>query len=412
MKQLFTLFVGLLITVGYGQKKELKLAKKQFKAANYEEASATLTTHQALIESSDDPKITTQYHFLKGQIARINGDFQVAYDNLLLAEGNKSLSAVLGDEKQQLTADIVNTAIQQSEEKEYVVSSDNLYLAYTMNPEVNIDYLYYSATNAVNGSAYELALERYLELRTIKYTGIVTKYYATQVATGEEIEVSATEFEIYKKSKEFMNLREEDTASKYPEIVKNIALIYNQLGNKEKAMQAVKDAREANPGDIGLILTEANIYIQLGEKERYQELIIEALEQDPNNAVLYYNLGVVNAEQGEKVKAREYYEKAISLDPSMENVYLNLVALILEDEAAIVESMNSLGNSRADNLKYDELKAKRESLYTECVPILKKLIAIDETNLEAVKTLKNIYGTIGENDGFMEMKAILEKYEE
>ena len=164
-------------------------------------------------------------------------------------------------------------------------------------------------------------------------------------------------------------------------------------------------------GDKGTKVVAGRMYIQLGEKERYQELIIEALEQDPNNAVLYYNLGVVNAEQGEKVKAREYYEKAIVLDPSMENVYLNLVALILEDEAAIVESMNSLGNSRADNLKYDQLKEKRESLYLECVPILKKLIDIDETNLEAVKTLKNIYGTIGENEGFMEMKAILEKYE-
>lgn len=411
MKQLFTLLMGLLLTVSYGQKKELKLAKKQFKAANYEEASATLTSNQALFEGSDDPKITTQYHFLKGQIARINKEFQDSYDNLLLAKGNKSLKALLDTEIQQLTADIVNTSIEQSENKEFVVSSDNLYLAYQINKD-NADYLYYSATNAVNASEYELALTRYIELKDIQYTGIITKYYATAVDTGEESEVSATEYEIYKKSKDFINVREEDTESKYPEIVKNIALIYNQLGDKEKAIQAVKDAREANPGDIGLILTEANIYIQLGEKKRYQELIIEALEQDPNNAVLYYNLGVVNAEQGEKVKAREYYEKAISIDPSMEKVYLNLVALILEDEAEIVETMNSLSNSRADNLKYDELKAKRESLYKECVPILKKLIAIDESNLEAVKTLKNIYGTIGDNDGFMEMKEILKKHEE
>ena len=66
------------------------------------------------------------------------------------------------------------------------------------------------------------------------------------------------------------------------------------------AIKAVKDARKANPGDVGLILTEANIYIELGERERYQELIIEALEQDPNNAVLYFNLGVVNSETGDK----------------------------------------------------------------------------------------------------------------
>jgi tetratricopeptide (TPR) repeat protein len=120
----------------------------------------------------------------------------------------------------------------------------------------------------------------------------------------------------------------------------------------------------------------------------------------------------VNGEQGDSATARGYYEKAIELDPSMENAYLNLVALILQNESTIVEKMNNLGNSRADNLKYDELKVEREKLYEECVPVLKQLIALDDSNLEAVKTLRNIYGTIGDNDGFKAMKAIIEKYEQ
>ena len=412
MKQLFTLFLGLALTVGFAQKKELKTAQKQFKASKVEEAKATLETNKALLEGATDAKIKAQYHFLLGQIARLDKDFQSAYDNLKMAEGNSSIKAALASEMQQLTSDIVNAAIEQSEAKEFIPSSNNLFLAYQMDPEANIDYLYYSATNAVNGSDYPLALERYILLRDINYTGVVTKYYVTEVATGQETEVSATEYGIYQKSKSYTNAREEDSESKYPEIVKNIALIYNQLGQKDNAIKAVQDARKANPGDVGLILTEANIYIELGERERYQELIIEALEQDPNNAVLYFNLGVVNSETGDKVKSREFYEKAIELDPEMENAYLNLVALILEDEASIVEQMNSLGNSRADNAKYDELKAKREELYLECVPVLKSLIALDDSNLEAVKTLRNIYGTIGDNEGFMAMKAIVEKYEQ
>lgn len=412
MKHLFTLVLGLLVTIGYAQKKELRQAQKLFKASKVEEAKVSLSTNQALIEGSDDAKIKTQYHFLKGQIARLDKDYQVAYDNLKLAEGNASLKSALVAEIQQLTSDIVNAAIAQSEAKEFIPSSKNLFLAYQINPEDNKDYLYYSATNAVNGGDYDLALERYIQLRDIEYTGIVTKYYVTDVATGQESEVSATEYGIYQKSKDYTNARSEDTESKYPEIVKNIALIYNQLGQKDNAMKAVQDARKANPGDVGLILTEANIYIQLGEKQRYKELITEAIEQDPNNAVLYFNLGVVNNEQGDSASARGFYEKAIELDPSMENAYLNLVALILENESTIVEQMNSLGNSRADNMKYDELKKERETLYKECVPVLKQLIALDDSNLEAVQTLRNIYGTIGDNEGFMEMKAIMEKYEQ
>ena len=405
MKQLFTLFLGLVLSVGIAQKKELKQAQKLFKASKISEASASLKTNQALIEGSDDVKIKDQYYLLKGQIARLEEDFQVSYDNLTLVQNE----ALVASELMLLTSDIVNAAIKQSEQQEFVLSAKNLFLAYTIDKQANVDYLYYAATNAVNAKDYPLALEYYLMLKEMNYTGIVTKYFVTEVATGEESEVSNAEYTIFLKSKDYTNHREEDTASKYPEIVKNIALIYNDLGQKEKAISAVKDAREANPGDVGLILTEANIYIELDEKERYQELIVEALEQDPNNAVLYYNLGVVSGDLGDGTKSREFYEKAIELDPSMSNAYLNLVALILKDEAAIVEQMNSLTNSRADNVKYDKLKKKREDIYIECVPILKSLIDLDDTNLDAIKTLKNIYGTIGDNDGFKAMKELEDK---
>ena len=69
--------------------------------------------------------------------------------------------------------------------------------------------------------------------------------------------------------------------------------------------------------------------------------------------------------------------------------------------------MNGLGNSRADNARYDVLKTSREDIYRECVPILEKLIEVNK-NEEAIKTLMNIYGTLGDNEGFMKMKALIE----
>ncbi len=87
---------------------------------------------------------------------------------------------------------------------------------------------------------------------------------------------------------------------------------------------------------------------------------------------------------------------------------MNLVALILEGEERIVEEMNSLGTSSADNAKYDALKLDREELYRECVPILKALTELGD-NEDAIKTLMNIYGTLGDNEGYKEMKALLEK---
>jgi len=81
--------------------------------------------------------------------------------------------------------------------------------------------------------------------------------------------------------------------------------------------------------------------------------------------------------------------------------------LILEGEQSIVEQMNSLGTSAADNVKYENLKTDRENIYKECIPILKTLIEIGDNEVDAIKTLMNIYGTLGDTEGYKEMKALL-----
>ena len=173
-------------------------------------------------------------------------------------------------------------------------------------------------------------------------------------------------------------------------------------------MAAVKDARKLSPKDIGLILTEADLYIKLGDQVRFASLMQEAIEQDPNNAILYYNLGVVNANEGNRDAAIDYYKKSIELDSSYEASYLNIASVILEGESAIVDEMNSLGTSNADNRKYDLLKAKREGLFLDAVPYLEKLISINPKSVEALTTLKNIYGTIGNTAKFKQYREMLD----
>ena len=407
MKNLLTLLLFFATLFSWSQKKELKQAQKLFKAAKISDAKASLDTNKELLEGAE-LKYVSAYSLLLSQISLAEKEYQASFDYLQLAAKDPSLKTKVAEQNDLLAAEVVQSAIDQSENKEFIASANNLYLGYLCDKEANIDYLYYAASNAVNAPDYELALKFYIQLKDLNYSGVQTKYFVTEVESNTEREVSESEYNIFQKSTEYNNFRAEDSESRFPEIVKNIALIYNQLGQKENAIKAVKEARSENPEDLGLIMTEANLYIELGEKEKFKELMGEAIAQDPTNANLYFNLGVVNNDLGDKESSRGYYEKAIELDPSMESAYLNLVALILEDESSIVEEMNSLGNSRADNARYDVLKAKRESVYLECVPVLKKLISVNSSNLEAINTLKNIYGTIGDNEGFMEMKKLLE----
>ena len=59
----------------------------------------------------------------------------------------------------------------------------------------------------------------------------------------------------------------------------------------------------------------------------------------------------------------------------------------------------------------DELKKIREDLYLQCVPILKDLVDLNQ-NIEAVRTLMNIYGTLGDNQGYMEMKNLRDQLDQ
>jgi hypothetical protein len=46
------------------------------------------------------------------------------------------------------------------------------------------------------------------------------------------------------------------------EIFKNMALILVESGKTEEAKKAVAEARQANPDDTSLILTETNLYLE------------------------------------------------------------------------------------------------------------------------------------------------------
>jgi len=397
----------------FAQKKELKAAQKLVDAASYEMALKSLNGVKPLIDNAE-AKYAAQYYYLLGvskQGTKAFGEAIAAYDKAKEIENGTKLNKytlLIASSSTQLANDLINAAVELNGNEKFADAAQLLHMAYELDKTNNLDYLYYAASSAVNGGDYDNALDYYLKLKDLNYTGVKTKYYATEVATGTETEVDATSYKIYKKSKDFTNLREELTPSRLPEIVKNIALIHLAKDDNEAAMEAVKDARKLSPKDVGLILTEADLYIKLGDQSRFATLMEEAIEQDPNNSLLYYNLGVVNGNEGNRDVAITYYKKAIELDPTYEATYLNLASVILEGEAAIVEEMNSLGTSAADNRKYDALKEKREGLFLEAVPYLEELIKINSTNKEALSTLKNIFGTIGDTAKFKKYRDMLE----
>jgi tetratricopeptide (TPR) repeat protein len=73
--------------------------------------------------------------------------------------------------------------------------------------------------------------------------------------------------------------------------------------------------------------------------------------------------------------------------------------------------MNALGTSASDNRKYEELKEQRSQLYKEAIPYLEKALELKNSNIDAAKTLMNIYSVLGQTDKFKAMKIKVEEIE-
>ena len=421
MKKLAILMMLMICSNSFTQKKELRQINKLISESFFNEAESSLEAISSLVEVSDD-KIKAQYYFylakVSNELEKFN-DAISAYDNLK-SINDSAYSTIIKSEfdflYSQIETSIINSAVEDNRNSNYSVASDKLLMAYKMNEEKNKDYLYYAAGSAVNSKEYEKALDYYVELKENNYTGVIDEYYITNNETGEEEKVSETEFDLLKSSKDYSNPRVGQTESRYPEIVKNIALIYVQQGKNDIAIEAIKEARSIQPDDTSLILNEADLYIRISNnsddeserdlyRKKFKELMELAITKDPENGILYYNLGVISSEQGENDSALEYYKKAIEFKPDYVDAYLNLVAVILDGEQSIVDEMNNLGTSKKDNIRYDELKVERENLYKECIPFLEKLIEVSPTNIDALNTLKNIYGVLGENEKFKDISA-------
>jgi tetratricopeptide (TPR) repeat protein len=415
MKKYFVLAIAL--TLGFSvvaQKKELKTADKELDKGNFEKAAVALDAAEALLGSMDD-KYKSQYYLLRSVFYLNNGepDFNTikkSMEALKLATAPAQEQGVK-NQIQNLKAHLVNKGTSLLQSEDYKTSSDYFESAYKLVPNDTV-YLFYAASTAVNAKLYDRSLAMYEELRSLGYTGVEQNYLATNKETQvEELFGSKVLRDLSVKSKSHINPRDETTKSKFPEIIKNIALIYVQNGENEKALQAMAVARAESPDDLNLLLTEANVYYTMGDTPKFKELLEVAIQKDPMNPELQYNLGVISSETDDYEGSKKYYLKAIELKPDYINAYINLSALILGQEESILDEMNSLGSSAADDRKYDELKAKRNQLYLDAIPYLESAFGIDPSNYQAARTLANIYSAVGDSDKYKEYIAISDTLE-
>ncbi len=395
-KQVLVLSLGLLAVSSFAQKKELKEAEKALKNNDFASAISVLNSAESLIADADD-KYKSKYYFLKGQALAGKKDYAAAasaFNELFDFEkkvGNKRYTSDAEPILNKMVQAVSTQAVDEyNNKKDYAAAAKNFYLTYKLSPR-DTSFAFNAAVSATQAKDYDSALKYYKELREIGYTGIETQYLATSKASGqEEAFPSESQRDLMVKSGQYLKPKNNVSESKTATIVKNIALILKEQGKTDEAIEALAEARKANPKDLNLLLNEADMYIKLGKMDKFGTLMAEELALDPNNPTLYYNLGVVNFNQGRVEEAKGYYKKAIELKPDYGDAYMNLAVAVLDQDKAIVEEMNkNLSNFK----KYDELALKQKEVYKEALPYLEKADSLNR-NVDTVRTLMNIYEVV------------------
>ncbi len=412
------LIFGLLLTFAWSinaQKKELRTAGKELDRGNFEKASTALSAAASFLDAMDE-KQKSQYYLYQSILFFKNGSAtSVEIDQSVEAFGNVT-SAVPTQEKGMHLQKLINHLLTKGSDfastNDYSSATDYFSNAYKLSQKDTI-YLYYAASSAVNAQQYDKSLAMYEQLKSLGFTGIEKQFFAVNKKTNEvEPFDSKVLRDVSVKTKTHINPTEKNTKSKYPEIIKNMALIYNQRGETEKALEAMREARAENPDDLNLVLTEANVHYSMGNTQKFKELLEYATERDPNNAELQYNLGVLAAEANDVANAKKYYQRTIEINPKYTNAYINIAALILGQEESIIDEMNNLGTSAADDRRYDELREERNQLYLDAIPYLEQALVADPTNVQAAKTLSNIFSATGNDAKAKEYKDLANSLEQ
>jgi len=403
------------------QKDQLKALEKATK--NYETTAVknALAAAEAVIATAPDAE-KAHFYFLKGNalLELSNHNVESGNNLILAAKSYQDLIALeksMGKSKYTSQAEaslatvrdnLVNSAIADNKADKYKEGTEKLYQAYRISPKDTV-YLYYAANGAIRTKDYDTAIEYLKQLKDLNYTGKATEYFATDKATKAETSFGTkAERDLYIKAGTHEKPREEKVPSVRGEVYRNYSILLAEKGQVDKALLEIQAARKLYPNDMDFVLIEADFYNRKGDVENYVRIIKEASDKNPKDSDLVYNLGVAYTKMNNEVEATKYFKKTIEMKPDYVNAYINLANFKIDEQSRIFEEMNSLGNSSAENKKYNELMDKKNKLLEEAIPYLETALTYKPNNLDILNLMTQIYPTLGMDDKYKETKAKIE----
>lgn len=185
--------------------------------------------------------------------------------------------------------------------------------------------------------------------------------------------------------------------------VPNVYIFAANIHKAEKdtssALMVLEEARKSHPRNQSIIIETLNIYLTRGDYDQALANLQAAAEGDPTNEVLFFSMGSVNDQLGNFDAAAESYQKALAIKPDYFDANYNLGALFFNQG---VEKVNA-ANEIKDNKKYEAALAEANAIFTSARPYLEKAHEVQPEDESTMRSLRDVYVRLGEDDLFLEI---------
>ena len=400
-----TILAALLIAIPSmkAQKQEIKKAEKAVNSGYLSSASSYLQQAKRIFAAADD-KTRAHYYVVEAEMNLAHKDLdknrlESISNSIKLASSynpDSSLLLRISEIESKLKGLSANAAVGEFKKKNYSEAATLYNVAYDATKDTI--HFFNAAKSHLLAKEYDEAFRAYSRLFYMGYTDAKIRYVATNVESQKKEAFSSSSARntairqgTHKKPEIAM------TSSKIPELLRGVTMASIELNNKHAAVAIIDNALAKMPNDRLLLNQAFHLYRQLDAKDKHFKIMDLLSKETPNDPNMYYNFGVSSTQNNDIERAMEFYKKTLDLKPNHVNATLNLSLLLLEQETGIVEEMNSLGMSDAEEKRYEELKLERTKLYNEVLPYLESIVASQPQDKDWVTKLMNIYSYLGKD---------------
>lgn len=418
MKKLLLSVALVATTFTLAQKREINSAYKAAESGDFAKAQAQVSAAEAMITSSTsvDASLLEKLYYAKGVSLIKTG--KVAEGAEVLAK----ISDLKSDKFQPSVLDKVGTLINpllQNANKEamdaynaknYAVAAPKFREVYTLLKaagQENKLYLYYSAIAYALGKDNANSISTYKELIDSGYTGVETKYLATNKKTGGVENLDKNSWELLKKAGggDYTDFKTEVSKSVEEELYETIVGLQYEAKDYDNAIAYADKGLAKFPKNTKLTNIKSLAYYNSGKTDQFVASLKETVAKEPNNKDAWYNLGVMlSKDPTKKEEAESYFKKAVEIDPKFANAWQNLTFLTIGDDEKTIDEYNKLRKSGKIDQANKVIEERRKRLALS-LPYAEKWYESDPNNIDAVRQLRGLYSSLKNEAKAKEFKA-------